>query len=390
MALSALPPAAVAEGAAKAQQHVRWVVFPLLSLLTILAMLSLAEILSRQVWSEGGTDFCKVFDPNSGERNKPNCTARLKAPEGQWVQYSYNECGYRTLQPCGARPASAIRVVAMGASTTEGNMVPYEQTFSTVGARDLSQFYNRPVEFQNMGTTGCLALCAYRRLDEALRLKPDLVLLALAPFDVQVGVDPASLAARDDPFKTLAPPRKAAASSFIERLAGSFTGSRAVLAARHFLYQDSGLYLKLYLMQRDKAGFLRQPFPLAWEKRFSDIDLLLGEMADKCRAAGVPFALMAVPERAQAAALQQGDLPEGAAPYAFRDRLALIAKRHEILFLDVFPDFARLPHPETLFYPADGHLTPPGQSVVGHALARDIENSRLVGLSLPEPPKPRS
>lgn len=364
-----------------------WLVFPFLSALTVLVMLCLSEIASRLVWSEGGVDSCITNDPHVGERNKPNCSARLKDPEGEWVEYRYNDCGYRTSQPCGMKPLGAIRVALMGASTTEGNMSPYDRTFSAVAARDLSDFYNRPVEFQNMGTSACMPICSYRRLDEALRLKPDLVLCALAPYDVHEGVDPAALSARNDPLRTLPPQTKLAPSSFIERLAAPLPHSRAVLAARHFLYQDGETYVKLYLLQNDKAGFLRQPFSNAWEKRFSDINVLLGDMAEKCRASGVPFAVAALPERAQVALLRRRDLQQGITPYAFRDRLALIARNHGIIFLDVLSEFSQLPKPETLFFPADGHLTPDGQTLYGHAIARGLETSSLAVFT---PPKPRN
>lgn len=378
------------ESASRAHGRFHWLVFPFLSALTVLAMLCLAEIASRLVWREGGIDSCKVYDPHVGERNKPNCVARLKEPEGKWVEYRYNDCGYRTVQPCGTKPPHAIRVALMGASTAEGNMTPYDQTLAAVAARDLSDFYNRPIEFQNMGTTACLPICSYRRLDEALNLKPDLVLFTLAPWDVHEGIAPAALATRNDPLGTLPPVTQLPPSSFIERLAAPLPHSRAVLAARHFLYQDRDTYMKLYLLQNDKAGYLRQPFSQAWEKRFADINVLLGDMADKCRASQVPFAIAAVPERGQVALLGRQDLQPGITPYAFRDWIEQTARNHGIIFLDVLPDFSLLPKPETMFFPADGHLTPDGQTLYGHAIARGLETGNLAVFTPPKLRNPQS
>jgi len=350
-----------------------WLIIPLLVLLTVGFMFLISEAATRLIWREGGVDTCRVRDPIIGWRNKPNCAFAMKAPEGPWVHYKFNNCGYRNSAPCGPKQPGSVRIALLGSSTDEGYLIPYEQTFAVQASEGLGSLCKRPVEVQNMGTVGCTPIYSYRRIDEALALKPDAIVLAIAPFDVQQDIDPQLLAMRKSrvlPGTEIDGMGQLPAYRPQKRL----PESRTILIAKHFFYQDSQTYVKLYLLQGDPAGFLREPLTAAWEKRFSNLDLLLGEMADKIHAAGVPFVLAGLPEHAQVALLGLGNLPPGVQPRAFDARLAQIASKHGIIYIDLLDDFARVPHPEKLFYPADGHLAPAGHVIVGRALMRRVRD----------------
>jgi hypothetical protein len=367
-----------------------WVILPLLSILTVGIIFLITEVTTRLIFAEGGKDSCKVRGPIPGQGNKPNCTARIKSAEGPWVEYTFNDCGYRTAASCGPRSTGTLRVALLGASLSEAYMIPYDQTFATQAAGELSSICDRPVEFQNMGTAGCWPVCAGRRVSEALALRPDAVMLAIAPFDVSQDNDPNSPTTRRN-----LPPRTPAHGvqaymSPIERLVDAFSGSRTMFAAKHFLYQDEQAYVRLYLLQGDNAGFLRQPFTPAWEKRFSDLDLILGKMADEIHAAGVPFVLTAIPEHAQAILLGLPKTRAGVDPYAFERRIARIAAKHGIVFIDVFDDFAKVPDANSLYYLADGHLAPAGQSVVSRAIVRGFLSGNVPVFSRCTVAKPAS
>jgi lysophospholipase L1-like esterase len=118
-----------------------------------------------------------------------------------------------------------------------------------------------------------------------------------------------------------------------------------------------------------------------WERRFGDLDSLLGEMAEKNHAAGVPLVLMAVPEHAQTILLNLHDRPPTIDPYAFNRKIAEIAAKHDIVFVDLFNDFANAPEPNSLFYPEDGHLTPEGHLIVSRVITRTFVGSKIPGFS---------
>lgn len=364
-----------------------WLLLPLISLLTIVSMFCVSEAATRLVWNRGGSDPCRLADATR-IGNTPNCTARLKRPESPWVDYSYNDCGYRTEEPCYHKHPGSWRIALLGSSLAEGYMVPYAQTFAAQAGAGLSKVSRRSVEVQDMAAPECWPDCAARRVGEALSVRPDAVMLAISPFDV----------AQDTVYHppTGEPPRRpgpdTAKPPLIQRSIQFLSGSRTVLVAKHFLYQNTQTYVRLYLLQGDTADFLRQPFTPAWEKRFSNLDLQLGEMAAKTHAAGVPLLLIVAPEHAQTILLGMPNLPPGVDPYAFERRIARIAAKHGIVFVDVFKEFAAAaPQVNSLFYPADGHWTAAGHFVISQAIVRSCLDGGLPflpGCSAVDPPDP--
>jgi hypothetical protein len=367
-----------------------WLVLPLLSMMTVGMMFILAEVSTRLLWKEGGVDSCRVSDPIVAWRYKPYCTERMKSPESPWIDYKFNECGYRAASSCEAKPADGLRVALLGSSTSLGLMVPYEDSFAALTGDILSRQCGRPFEFQNLGAVGSEPIYAYQRVDEALALKPDAVMLAVAPFDIQQDIDPQLLAARKNPLPLRDYRSKGENASIIAHIEDWLSASRSVIVARHFLYENQQEYLKLFLLQGDSADFLRVPFSSAWERRLSNLDLLLGEMADKVHHAGIPFVLTVIPARAQAALLNLHDLPPGVDPYALDRRFAEIAEKHGIIFVDSFNDFSHVLNAEALFYPADGHLAPAGHALLSGVIARRLTGGGVPGFPTCRSAKPES
>src|SRR5271165_273750 len=161
-----------------------YLLLPLLSLFTILVILSLAEIGARSVWTSAEDSSCDLKTPFSGNRNKANCSARMKLAEGPWVQNTYNECGYRSAASCLAKPPNTIRIALLGSSAAEGFMVPYSETFAALSEKVLTRECGRPVEVQNLAVTGIHLLEEAHRIDEALALHPDAVVLLISPNDL--------------------------------------------------------------------------------------------------------------------------------------------------------------------------------------------------------------
>ena len=358
-----------------------YILLPLLSISTVIVLFAAAEVIARNIWSAGEKGYCIVQDPSNGPEGKPNCTAKVKIPESAWVTETYNSCGYRSPAPCGPKPAGTDRIVVLGSSVAEGYLVPGDEIFPAQAAKTLSQACARPVEFQNLGTEGAAPIYSYRRLREALALKPDLVVMAINPWDVEQQIDPKLMAMRKDPRPIDQAPALIIKLSPLQKLQSLVRDSRTLLVAQHYLLQNRDIFLNLYLHGGDHTAFVKVPFTPAWDKRFRDVDLLLGEMAAEFHSAGVPFLVLAVPERAQALMLTTPNLPANVDPYAFDRRISQIAAQYGILYVDGLKALAQVPKPDRLFFVVDGHPTPEAHVLMGQAIARKLIAAKIAPFS---------
>ena len=74
---------------------------------------------------------------------------------------------------------------SLGSWIAEGYAVSYDEMFPTRAVKLLTTSCHRTVEFQNLGAEGSPPIYSYRHLDEALNLKPDVIVMPLNPWDVQ-------------------------------------------------------------------------------------------------------------------------------------------------------------------------------------------------------------
>ncbi len=349
-----------------------FILLPALFILTMLFCLGSSELTARHFFYGQEIDSCQVKDANVGVRFKPNCTSRTKTDEGPWVVNHYNDCGYRTKEPCQPKRPGTIRIALIGSSVAQGWSTPYEQTFAARASAELTSRCRRPVEIQNLGRENCSVACMFHRVDEALSLDPDVLLVAISPFDIettsQVDVDNRYKPMSTGP--TLAEVQQKQLP--IKRLEKLITGSRTVVAAEHFIFQDPSTYLRMYLAYGDKADFLRSPLSAAWERRLQNVDLLLHEMAIKAAAAHVRMVVVEVPNLPQVSALNLASPPSGIDPYLLNERLSAIASSPGLQFVDVLNTFKKTPHSNTFFYLTAGHLNGKGYSLVSTPLVKAL------------------
>lgn len=336
-----------------------YVLLPLLSILTMLMLFGIAEGTSRLIFPEQKQDSCAVPDSRLGHHYRPNCVSMTKAAEGPWVVNRYNNCGSRASQPCDLKPPGSIRVVVTGSSVAQGYMVPYSQSFMARAADALSNRCHRDVQFQDLASIGYIWNRLYERLDDVLALAPDAVVMVAVPFDLEQSPP--------DPN-----PHQPAPLSLMKRIDNVVDDSRAMFTAEHFMFENVPEYVSLYLRYGDKADFLRPPFKPAWQKRLADFDALLGRMADRLKASGVPFVLVFIPQRAQAALLQSHAAIPGVDPAAFGEALGHIAARHGIQYVDLSPVLGKAPDPGALYYPVDGHLNGEGHKLLAEGAEQGL------------------
>ncbi len=304
----------------------------------------------------------------------------MKTAEGPWVTNHYNECGYRTRESCGPKPAGSIRIALIGSSGSEGLYVDYEETFAARTASDLTRILGRPVEVQNLSRTACFPICVFQQTDKALALKPDLLIMAVDPYDIE-HLDPVQVSNRNQPI----PPHQAAAAvaqnlSFLVKINSFIKQSVAMVAVEHFVFQNTSTYARIYLHYGDHADYLRAGFSPAWEKRLGAFEILLAEMAKKSSAANVPFALIEIPSLAQASLSKEQPLPPGVDPYALNLRLRQISFRHGVQFIDGLDAIKQGPGANELFYVAEGHMNSEGQKLISRALVEQLTNQQSAAL----------
>jgi hypothetical protein len=347
-----------------------YILMPMLSVMTMVVMFGIAELSARAIWPAREDAACDIYDQFGALHARPNCTVRNKLAEGPWVTYHFNECGYRTNASCGPKPSGTIRIVLLGSSVSEGLGVPYEQTFSERTASALAKATGRNVEVENFGFQNLSPLHCYRRLNEALSLKPDLIIYTVSPFDLDQQMDPVQLAHRNDKTGTFTRPATHFKVSWIKLLQKEINDSRAVLIAQHFLFSNTETYLRLYMAYGDRADYLRQPLTPKWQSRFSDFALVLTDMAAGVQRAGVPLILMTVPSRPQAALVSVEHQPPRTNASTFALTIKKSAEQAGVIYVDGLSEFIRDSHCDRFFYSVDSHVTGEGNEILSRALLR--------------------
>jgi len=347
---------------------------PLLSLATILFLFAAAEVSARIRYPEKEYEECRVQGATDPRRAKPNCTVNAKVAEGPWVTYSMNECGYRTPDSCGPKPANTLRIALLGASMTMGKNVPLDQTWGERLARRMAQISGHPVQVENLGWELLSPLHCYRQIGKVISLQPDLVIYAVNPFDLNRGIDRRQLEHRNDP---VLPPIQEAAlpkddgvtlRNTLKAIQNSLADSTAFTMAQHFLFSNPDTFLRIYLADGDRADYVRQPFTPGWKSRFSDFSLILDDMAARLHKAGIPLVLVSLPARCQVVMVMDGHYPPGTDPYAFDRELQRASARAGIPFLPTLDAFARKPNGDKLFYVVDQHITGAGDQVIANVI----------------------
>jgi hypothetical protein len=359
------------------------ILLPLLSVLTLVVCLLAANAAARHFFFSQRDDSCEFGDPMIGFRYGRNCTEHAKTAEGPWVAHQFNDCGYRTRESCGPTPPGTTRISLLGASAAEGYHVPYDETCATRAAKQLTFELGRPVEIQNLGREQCYPDCVLRRIDEALALKPDLVLVAVTPIDLD-HMDPSEVANPDKPMPAVVDQvqlrHKLDPHNPLNGMQDFVEHSSAGVATLHFLFQNPATFIRLYLLSGEHAGYLRTTLSPVWDGRLKACDIVFAEIAEKARNANVPVALVEVPSFAQASLVSMNNIPSGLDPYAINERLRQISERHGIQFIDVLDAFSHGPEANKLFYVVDGHLNGAGSALVGNALAQQLIEAQRAAL----------
>ena len=383
-----------------------WLLLPLLGVLTLGVLLLCVEGIARYLYraSDSSTLTCLVLnDAKTGVRGIPKSVCREKIFESGMVEYRFNNCGFRTDEPCGPKPPGTFRIVLLGSSFAEGMRVPQDQTFAARLPALLTQGTGRKVDVYNeamqWGTPSSIDL----KVNQILAAQPDLVLWALTPWDVenvslilpyvkgvQEGLQsgeasiepplpeaPRNLVERfEDAVKKHGSPAQLVGAAW-QRMLDPLQDTRSVFMLQHLLYQSQSQYIRHYMMQGDSAGFLRTPTPQFWEKRIRRFDDDFGFVAKQMHNAGVPVVAVLLPHRAQAVMVESGQWPAGYDPRHLNAALQPIVARDGATYIDILNDFRTIPNADRLYLPIDGHMSAQGQGVLAQLIAKELTNGSV-------------
>ena len=287
----------------------------------------------------------------------------MKASEGDWVTNHYNDCGYRTAEPCSATDSGTKRVALLGSSIALGFYVPYNESMSAVLASNLTNSCKEPVVVQNLASEFEFGSVLSRRFDLALQLKPAAIVIVASPLDIE---DP-------DP---LLPQGAASDRSLAAKVKDLVRGIDPIAPTviKHFLYEDADYYLSLF-EHSPTTMYMHNPFSPDLAAQLQAYAVRLGQMAAKARQENeVPVMLVYVPQRAQVGFAAGIRRPADIDPFALNRALADIAERNGIAFVDTTAGFVDDPRKMDLFYPADGHPNNGGDAVAANAIAAGMMN----------------
>jgi hypothetical protein len=311
---------------------------------------------------------------------KPNCVFRHKNEEGPEVEYRFNECGFRSTSPCGTKPPGTFRIVFMGTSVTLGLYVSANETFAARTEAALRQTCGRPVESQNMGSMVRLA-SQPELVTRALELEPDIIVLALSPFDVQSQPAAAQAAVGLRNWRERA---ELAWNNFKLEI----RQTKVAFAILHFMLLDEQVLYRTYLNNGASREVMGYPPSPTGEQRFSEFSHILDSIMANLNGSGVPLVVMTIPNRVAAAMVSNRSVVEGTDALWFGRRIGEIAVQHGALALDATPGFAGVSHAERLFYPVDNHPAGAAHAVVARALVDRLTDGSIPGLAACRAPRP--
>jgi hypothetical protein len=272
-----------------------------------------------------------------------------------------------------------------------GLRVPDEDTFARLLPLQLLEQTGRKVEIYNESIegTGGIPPTVDNRIDEALNVKPDLILWVLTPWDLENAARSSSTVVHAEAecrsgCKVSAMARaQTVLSGVVHSARDLWTRTRTNAMVRHYLYQSRTLYMHSYFSGPDETnGFLKTtPSPL-WQSRLQGFESYFADVEQQARAAGVPVMVTLVPNRAQAAMISMGQWPSGFDPYKLDNELRLIVDRNGGTYVEISSAFRDVPNAESHYFPLDGHPDSDAHRIISTLLAKQIAGGTVPPLTV--------
>jgi hypothetical protein len=268
-----------------------------------------------------------------------------------------------------------------------GMRVQREETFAALLPTELSARTGRNIELYNEGMPWRPPHVLATHFNEVLAAKPDLILWVLVPSDAWNPVLP--LTQQEAPQNLPAP------TSGMGRLRSALKQLKAELSShsgmlfRHFLYVSQSQTINSYLAEKPDAPYVRKihgpeflrvaPSP-EWQGHLAGLDKDISEIERQARVAGVPLLATMLPERAQAAMISSGQWPDEFDPFKLDNELNSMIVTNGGTYLDVLPEFRKLPNSEQDFFVFEGHPNAQGHAIISELLVNKLTSGVVPAL----------
>jgi len=294
----------------------------------------------------------------------------------------------------------------IGSSMAMGLFTPREKTFAALLPPKLSQIAGRKVEIYNEASGGEFRGGPFpmrgstAQFKDVLSQTPDMVLWVATPMDVEnaafEGPSPEQMAAIQEKANSPLQPGQAqnafeklktalVQGTFQEKLRFRWDQSRTALALKHIFYgtESQQQYVESYLKNEDDSGFLRTKLGPKWQSSLATFETYAAAFESEAKQARIPFVVVLVPNRAQAAMISMGSSawPAGYDPYKLDGEIRAIIERHGGTYVGVLPEFAKIPNPERHFFPVDGHPDTDGHAMLSDVLAKGLTSGAVPDLA---------
>jgi hypothetical protein len=360
-----------------------WIVLPILSLLTVVAMAVVTETIARQFFSASQTSLnsCLILnDASTGVRGIPNAICLEKYPETQLVEYKFDCSGYRTGMECRPKPPGVYRIAMIGSSIAMGERVAIDKSLAALLPKELSQLTGRAVDLYNYAMAFGFPRSTVLRFNDVLAAKPDLILWVLTSVDVKLADFEYGEYSHNPTPLPASSPLNAIKTKVKDKVGNPVAASQAALL--HFLqkYQGQDQYIQSYLTIPEGAegewdagpGALSATLTPVWDKRLKQFDGYAADIARMTSAAGVPLVAVMVPNRAQAAMISLGHWPKHFDPFKLNRELCSQITNHGGICIHILPAFHSIPNAERYYYPIDGHPDADGHALIAGYIAREL------------------
>jgi hypothetical protein len=392
-----------------------WFLFPIISLAAVLLVALCVELIARRLYpvSQVGFDQCFVRDDPSGDAPvipNGNCTERIVESEFP-IEYRFNAHGDRAGMELRPKQAGIYRVVMIGSSMAAGLFVPRKMTFAALLPAALSRRTGHRVDLYNAATGGKFrggpfpSNRSVSQLKDVLSAQPDMILWVITPMDLEnagrEGEEPPVQGVVGD--ADAADGSRAQPRNVWERLANAMVGghlgeklsdrikqTRTAMVLNHWLisHESQDQYVNSYLENQDDAGFLRLRLSDQWAHNMDAFRLYSAKFVNQANMAGVPLVAVLIPNRAQAAMISRGAWPDGYDPYKLGEELRSMIEGQGGVYVDLLPDFRRIPDPQRHYFAVDGHLDVEGHAMIARMLEEKLASGKIPELRAISEPRP--
>ena len=313
------------------------------------------------------------------------------------AEYRFNSCGHRADVECGPKPPGTYRIVMSGSSFAFGLSTPREETFAALLPEELSRMTGRPVDLYNESMVWRGPEGVNEHFDKILAAQPDLVLWVVTSWDVaHAATEPGLPTEPGFLGRTRYRVKEALAAhsisnalpDIIDALHDLLEVTSTGLLLEHYLYESQTQYVNSYLRNDDaEAGFLNAEPSKSWQNFLRYFDRDVADIARQAKPAGVPLVVVLLPNRAQAAMISMGEWPAGHDPYKLSNEIRSIIEAHGGTYVDILPDYRRVPNPEQGYFPKDGHPNAKGHATISRLIAKELTSGAVPALRVASEPQ---